>query len=268
MQYWISKMGQKSSNENSSHNYLACLDTTPCVGKVIVDPWQRLKGHRLQHFLLVFLFTYCRESVIGYGKQCCAVSCHNLANEMSPFHQHVPPPCCITLITHSSLHNWNKHKSEGWRGEGWCEVDVMQADGEISAEVKETKGADGRLPGEMKGEGLEGKKWHGLSQKDYQIKGRGWRWRKIKIRWYRQFHKIFCMVSSHSKLTNTVPVKSINRLDVSPFYCFFHKSWWSTPPSQYFVHAPLSSIRALSLFGQVSVRHTPLDSAILLHYSL
>ena len=34
----------------------------------------------------------------------------------------------------------------------------MQADGEISAEVKETKGADGRLPGEMKGEGLEGKK--------------------------------------------------------------------------------------------------------------
>ena len=42
--------------------------------------------------------------------------------------------------------------------EGWFVVDMTQADGEISAEVKEIKGADGRLRGETKGEGLEGKK--------------------------------------------------------------------------------------------------------------
>ena len=50
--------------------------------------------------------------------------------------------------------------------EGWFVVDMTQADGEISAEVKEIKGADGRLRGETKAEGLEGKKSHALSQQD------------------------------------------------------------------------------------------------------
>lgn len=90
----------------SEHNYL-------CV-KIIVYPWQRLKGHSVWLFLF-FLFTYSKETLIGNDKECCAVTCTNLPNEMNPFHQHVPPPCCITLITHGSLHNWNKHKREGWR---------------------------------------------------------------------------------------------------------------------------------------------------------
>lgn len=126
-------------------------------------------------FLLFFLFTYSREKIIGYDKHYCAVACSNSPNEMNPFHQHVPPPCCIILITHGPLHNWNKQElpSERWRGErADDETEVTQADGEISAEIKETGGLDGRLEGKMKGylKGLDGKNIV-FFNKNYQIKG-------------------------------------------------------------------------------------------------
>lgn len=105
---------------NISHNCLEWpkhqhyLDTTICVLKINIAGL-KVTMCDSECFLLFFLFTYSREKIIGYDKHYCAVACTNSPNEMNPFYQHVPPPCCIILIAHGPLHNWNKQElpSEG-----------------------------------------------------------------------------------------------------------------------------------------------------------
>lgn len=109
-----------------------------CVLKVIVNPWHRLKGHSLWHWALpVVLPVYLQQGDNDWSWQ---TVLHCVLPHFTQWNGSLAPACPAPLLHHFN-HSWLTAQLEqaqewGMEGrEGWCEVDVTQANGEISAEM-------------------------------------------------------------------------------------------------------------------------------------
>lgn len=149
-----------------------------------------------EHFLLFFLFTCYRG--IDWLTQTVTAPARPMRCVLSTS---MPPPPFLHDFSHSWL-TAQLEQAQEWgdgRREGWCEVDVTQADGEICIEIKGAKAADGKL----QAKGLRSKKWQ-LQHNVDQIKGRGRMRLKIKMAYMKYFDPLEVLLYEHTVSTKTL----------------------------------------------------------------